>query len=151
MLEEKALVQGGQLLKLKQELNNLCDKFQSQQVEKDQQLQQLLYQGNTCMKSVQTIRELEALLKQLKYILSGGGEGVGELPHEQLKELADSLKKGLEQEEVSARQEYRKLLQQTTSSLLQGMEVLEELNKMAQVYQLAKECDKMIKDMAQGN
>jgi hypothetical protein len=146
--QEQALVQGGQLLQLKQQLDSLCEQFQDQQVENDQQLQQILAQGNTCLKSAQALGELEAILKQLKYELTVKGQGKNALPNEQLTELAGDLQQRLRVEEANLRQEYQKSLQQAVSSLLRGMEIMGDINRLRQIYQSTKECEEMLQKIS---
>ncbi|NLJ34042.1 MAG: hypothetical protein GX349_05570 [Firmicutes bacterium] len=139
--EDLALRQGGKMLQLRQQFDSLYKSLEEQQGEKEQQTQQVLYQGTSHLKSLQRIGELEALLKELKVNLTSEGRGISGLPFMHLAGLAADLGQGLQREAASARKELQKSLQGTALSLLQGLEVGGEINRLAGLQELAKECE----------
>ncbi len=146
--EDLALRQGGKMLQLKQQFDNLYKHIQEQMGEKEQQVQQVLYQGNSHLKSLQKIGELEALLEQLKINLTSEGKGISGLPFIHIQDLAADLHQGLEQEATSARKELQKSLQEAALALLQGLEVGREINKLDQLQQMADQCGTKLEQLS---
>jgi hypothetical protein len=147
----QALLEGGKLLSLKQQLDSLWDQYQSQQVEKEQQLQQTLCQGNTQVKSVEAIRELEAFLAQIKTHLTQEGKRVSQLPASFIGELTMDMFQKIKQEGSSARQELQKSLQQAALSLLEGLKVTGDINKLEEISRIAAKFEKMVTELDDGN
>lgn len=146
--EDLALCQGGKMLGLKQQYDTLYKYIQEQQREKEQQTQQILYQGDGHLKSLQKIDQLETLLEQLKINLTSEGKGVSGLPFAHLGRLAVDLQQVLKQESGRARKELQKSLQQTALSLLQGLEIGGEINKFAQLQQIASRCETGLRQLS---
>jgi len=148
--QDLALRQGGRILQLKQQLDKLCDQIRDRQLEREQQVQKICCQGNSYLKSIQTMREAEALLAQLRVFLTPEQGGPSSLPFEQAREMAAALCQKLQEEETAARQALEKSLQQAASSLLEGLELCREMGELSSLCKLAGDWKEKLARLAEG-
>ena len=148
--QQEALLQGGRLLELKQQLDTFYEQLQDHQNQQEYQLQSIMNTGNSCLGGGQILAEVETLLGQLKDGLPQG-KGLAKMSTPQLEQLSQDLCQKINQEEATARQELHNALHQAARSLLQGLELTKTVNRLGGLGQVAQKCQQLTKQVTAVN